>query len=126
MEYKNWFSKMRRTQFGTKVPFYNMMQTPILAKWDEDALFTNSHEINRPVSASLLIPFQHFRFSGALDAKIDMALKENSCSAGSRDHRLLTDLLSRMKERDASFLYSSSKPMSGYAGFAKAGVAFGL
>ncbi|WP_299832555.1 glycosyltransferase family 2 protein [uncultured Roseobacter sp.] len=125
-QYRNWVHRMRKTRFGTRIPFYNAMQKPVLAHWSDEAIFTSSHNVNVPVSSSMLIPFQHFRFSGALYAKIDMALTENSYSSGSRDHRLLTDLLARMKETDGSFLYKKSQPVTGHAGFEAARVAFGL
>lgn len=125
-QYKNWFSRMRRTKFNTKIPFYNAMQKPVLARWDNNAIFTNSHVVNKTVSTSMLLPFQHFRFSGALYAKIEIALREKSYSAGSRDHRLLSDLLARMKEKNGSFLYKNSRLFTGYKSFEAAGVAIGL
>ncbi|WP_299410272.1 glycosyltransferase family 2 protein [uncultured Roseobacter sp.] len=125
-QYKNWRRRMRATRFGTKIPAYNVMQKPVMAHWPDGAFFTNSHDTNVPATPHLLMPFQHYRFTGSLYAKIEMAIRENSYSAGSRDHHLLSDLLTQMQKRNGSFCYRKSQRVTGYEGFEKAGVAFGL
>lgn len=119
--YSSWLKRMKRTRFGTKIPTYNTLHKPVMAKWNDAAYFTNSHDTNMPVSSRVLLPFQHFRFTGALYNKIDMAIRENSYSAGSRDHYLLSDLLSRMRQSDGSFLYKKSCPLQDFENLVKTG-----
>ncbi|MGI1662804.1 glycosyltransferase family 2 protein [Palleronia sp. KMU-117] len=125
--YRTWLKRMRRTRFGTKIPAYNTIHKPVMAKWPDGAYFTSSHNTSIDASDRFLLPFQHYRFTGALYAKIDMAIRENSYSAGSRDHHLLSDLLQQMQAQpDATFLYRNSRLLNGFDDLRKAGVAIGL
>jgi hypothetical protein len=128
-DYKTWWKRMRRTRFGTKIkiPVYNTMHKPVMAKWPDGSYFTSSHNTSIDACDSILLPFQHFRFTGALYAKIEMAIRENSYSSGSRDHHLLSDLLSQMqKRRNATFLYQNSKVLDHFDVLRKNNVSIGL
>lgn len=125
--YRTWWKRMRRTRFGTKIPVYNTLHKPVMAKWPDGAYFTNSHNVSIDGSDRILLPFLHYRFTGALYAKIEMAIRENSYSAGSRDHHLLSDLLRQMQSQEnATFLYRNSRVLRGFDDLRKAGVAIGL
>lgn len=125
--YRTRLKKMIRTRFGTKIPIYNTMHKPVMAKWPDGAYFSSSHNTTLPGNDRILLPFQHYRFTGALYAKIKMAIRENSYSAGSRDHHLLSDLLQQMQERkNATFLYRKSRVLAGFDDLRRAGVSIGL
>jgi hypothetical protein len=126
-EYKSWWKRMKHTRFGTRIPVYNTLQKPVMAKWPDGAYFTNSHNTSIDACDSILLPFQHYRFTGALYAKIEMAIRENSYSSGSRDHHLLSDLLSQMQKRkNATFLYKNSQVLDSFDVFRKNNVSIGL
>lgn len=125
--YRTWWKRIKHTRLGTRIPIYNTIHKPVMAKWQDGAYFTNSHNTSLEASDRILLPFQHYRFTGALYAKIDMAIRENSYSDGSRDHHLLSDLLQQMQtQRNATFLYRSSRVMNSFDDLRKAGVSIGL
>jgi len=122
-----WWKRMKRSRFGTKTPFYNDIFKPVMAKWPDGAFFTNSHKTTIIGNDSILLPFLHYRFTGALYAKIDIAIRENSYSAGSRDHHFLSALLQQMHvTRKHTFLYNNSRIPRNFHDFNTAGVSLGL
>lgn len=114
---RNLLSRLKKTRFGKKVLDYNIIQKPVLAKWQSGALFFSSHETTLPVSQHFLLPIQHFRFTGALYRKVEMALQEKSYSSGSRDHVFLSMLLRNMASKNSSFLYGKSRPFHSFDDF---------
>ena len=89
---------------------YNAIWKPVLLKWGRGCYFKNSHICNLSASSRYLFPIQHFRFTGSLYQKIQIGLRENSYHNDSADHRILSELLKTMKERNGSFLYPKSRP----------------
>jgi hypothetical protein len=125
--YRIWWKRMKGSRFGTRIPYYNSIFKPVMAKWPDGAYFVTSHKTSFVGSDRILLPFQHYRFTGALYAKIDMAIRENSYSSGSQDHRLLSDLLHRMQTRgNGTFLYRNSRVLNGFDDLRQAGVSMGL
>ena len=125
--YRIWWKRMKGSRIGTKIPSYNNIFKPVMAKWPDGAYFKSSHTTSVHGSDMILLPFQHYRFTGALYAKIDMAIRENSYSAGSQDHHLLSELLQRMKARgNGTFLYRNSRVLNSFDDLSKAGVSIGL
>lgn len=125
--YRIWWKRMKHSRFGTRVPVYNNIYKPLMAKWPDGSYFMDSHKTSLDGSHRILLPFQHYRFTGALYAKIDMAIRENSYSAGSRDHHLLSDLLLQMHAvGDGTFLYENSRVLHGFDDLRQAGVSIGL
>ena len=105
---------------------YNELKELVLLKWQENSHYIGSHNANIPASTSHLPPIQHFRFSGALYRKIRMGLREQSYYRCSTDHRLLSELLSVMKARRGSFLYSKSQPLESFGDFVRTRNACGV
>ena len=105
---------------------YNALQKPTLLKWGDNCYFRSSHQTNLIASPNFLLPIQHFRFTGALYRKIHTALRENSYSNNSADHRLLSALLTTMEEQNGSFLYQKSQVLASFDDLARAGNAVGF
>lgn len=125
--YRIWWKRMKGSRLGTKIPFYNNIFKPVMAKWPDGAYFKSSHRTSIYGSDKILLPFQHYRFTGALYARIDMAIRENSYSSGSRDHYLLSQLLQRMQDHgNGTFLYKNSRVLNGFDDFRQGQVSIGL
>lgn len=125
--YRIWWKRMKGSRFGTKIPFYNMIFKPVMAKWPDEAFFKSSHRTSIYGSDKILLPFIHYRFTGALYAKIEMAIRENSYSAGSQDHHLLSNLLQQMQTHgNGSFLYKNSGILNSFDDLKYARVSIGF
>lgn len=126
-DYKAWLKRMKNSLFGTKIPAYNLIYKPVMAKWPNGAYFESSHKPSIAGNDRILLPIRHYRFTGALYTKIDMAIRENSYSSGSQDHRLLAELLHRMQTHgNDTFLYENSRVLTGFDDLRQAGVSIGL
>lgn len=126
-KYKIWWKQLKRGRLGTKIPPYNLTYKPVMAKWPDGAYFQSSHKPSIEGSDRILLPFQHFRFTGALYTKIDMAIRENSYSKGSQDHHMMCSLLQRMHDHhNGTFLYRQSRVLKGFESLKKAGVSIGI
>ncbi|WP_136658898.1 glycosyltransferase family 2 protein [Nitratireductor sp. XY-223] len=113
----SYLTRLRKTRFGTKVLSYNCIHKPILTKWQDGSLFLNSHETTLPTSRRVLLPMQHFRFTGSLYSRVERALRERSYSGQSRDYVFLSMLLEKMGEGGHSFLYRHSRRFEGFKDF---------
>ncbi len=111
---------------GVRTRQYNAIHKQILIKWSSQCYFKNSHSTNLNISYNHLIPIQHFKFSGSLFQKIELATGENMHSNGSRDYYLLLKLLKIMKRYNGSFLYQKSRQIHSFFDFQDTGNAFGL
>ena len=118
--------RRRLSWFGLRPIRYNALQKPVLLKWSEGYYFRSSHTTNIFGSTQFLLPIQHFRFTGSLYRKIRMSLKEKSYHRNSTDHRLISELLQAMEERNGSFLYRKSKPLESFSDLTETGNAFGV
>ena len=117
---------LRQILPGLEPATSNAIWKPILLKWENGCYFKNSHICNLSASPHLLLPIQHFRFTGALYRRIQIGLKEKSYHKSSADHRVLSELLTTMKERGGSFLYRNSRPLNGFDDFAATRNALGV
>ncbi|NBB81742.1 MAG: hypothetical protein GVY36_20280 [Verrucomicrobia bacterium] len=98
-----------------------------MAKWPDGAYFESSHRTSIFGNDKILLPFQHYRFTGALYAKMNMAIREKSYSAGSQEYHLMSDLLHRMQARgNGTFIYRKSRALNGFDDLRKAVVPNGL
>ena len=111
--------KSMRKWAGIRSRGSNALHKTVLIKWSEDSYYRNSHETNRSGSKNILLPIQHFRFAGNLRQKLSMGLEEKSYHLGSADHRVLSELLQIMGEKNGSFLYRNSRPIGTFAAFAE-------
>ena len=102
------------------------LRKPFLAKWDNDTMMLNSHTATLPSNRQMLLPLRHFKFNAEAVEKIRRAAVEGQYFNGSAAYKSLDLLLSKMVDVDAPFTCGFSRPVTGYEGFAKAGVAFGL
>ena len=100
---------------------YNAIQKPVLVKWGGRIHHGCPHTISASGSTRHLLPIMHFRFTGALYRRIQMAVDEDEYYNHSADYHLLSELLATMKKRSGSFLYDKSRRVSGYAGFRSTG-----
>ena len=121
--YREW---LRKVFSNRKPPKYNSLVKPTLLKWKDNSSFRFTHKTNLPASADYLLPIQHFRFAGSLYGKVQTGIREKSYHRGSFDHRLLSELLRTMEERNGSFLYPKSRPLESFEDLARTQNAFGL
>lgn len=107
---------------------YNSLWKPILVRWSLQncSYFSSSHYSNHLYSREILLPIQHFRFSGAIYGKIRDAIREQSYYNNSADYRLLADLVSTMEKTHSSFCYKASKPLTSFEDFVATRNAIGL
>jgi hypothetical protein len=115
-----------RSRFGLRIPRFNTIHKPTLIRWKSGSRFFNSHRTDIEHSRKYLLPVLHFRFTGSLYRKIEIALAEGSYSGKSRDHRFLNALISRMSQTDPSFLYPASRCYSSFDDFRLTGNEIGL
>lgn len=115
-----------RSRLGLRIPRYNSLHKPALIRWPSGARFFSSHSTDIKYSRKHLLPILHFRFTGALYRKIDMALSERSYHGGSRDHRLLQALIADMSKKNSAFLYPRSCCFKSFEDFEKSGNTMGL
>ncbi len=118
--------KAMRKWIGVKSRGSNAVHKSVLVKWTDENYYRNSHETNRPGSKNILLPILHYRFSGNLRRRLKVGLEEKSYHLGSADHRLLSELLQKMSERNGSFLYRNSRPVGSFGDFVETRNAFGL
>lgn len=120
-------SRLRTTRFGLRIPVYNNLEKPVLLRWSDGDVYFNSHKTNIAPTRQMLLPVVHYRFTGHLYAKIEMALAENSYSSGSRDHRFLQALIDRMEQTgNGRFRYAKSRRLDGFQALVETGNAIGL
>ena len=109
------------------IPRYNNICKPVTAKWPDGAYFTSSHNASIAGSIKILLPIQHYRFTGALYSRINTAVREESYSNGSRDYRLMSELLQQMQVcGNGDFLYKNSRALKGFDDLRDAAVSIGL
>ena len=119
---------LRNMGITRRPPRYNALWKPVLLRWStrNNTYFLNSHGTNLIASRALLLPIQHFRFSGAIYRKISTNVHERSHYNNSGDYRLLDELLRHMELNDSTFMYSMSRPMSTFHDLTSTGNAIGL
>jgi len=119
-------ARMKQRRFGLRIPRLNTLRKPVLLKWREGAFFESSHIVNLNASTRMLLPIQHFKFTGELRARTDAAIREGAHYAGSRDYVVMSALLEKMEADGGSFLYRHSTRATDFAAFARTGNALGL
>ena len=125
-----WSRERRRVWRGwrfARPARFNLLQKPVLIKWSIDDYFEGSHVLSCPASADILLPVQHFRFSGGLYSKIRTASRGTSHTiVGSTHYPLLSELLRKMEEHNGTFIYRNSLPLRSFSDLSRSGNAFGL
>ena len=122
----NLSERIRRARFGSFLPRYNQIKRPVLLKWRDECYYVGSHNTNLIGSNRYLLPIQHFKFSGSLYRKIEMGICESRYFKNSLDHRILAELLKKMKEGNGSFLYPNSRSVNSFADFSETRNAVGF
>jgi hypothetical protein len=117
---------LARSWLGLRTPRYNTLEKPVLVRWAPGSRYFSSHRTDIGYSRRHLLPILHYRFTGALFRKMEMALRERSYYGNSRDHRLLQALMAEMSLTDQSFLYPGSRLFRNFEDFAATGNAIGL
>ncbi len=107
---------------------YNSLWKPIMVRWSirNHSYFSSSHHSNHLYSRELLLPIQHFRFSGAVYGKIRSGMQEQQYYNNSADHRLLAELFDTMEETHGSFCYKASRQLTSFEDFIATRNAFGI
>lgn len=110
---------LRSSRIVRTPPKYNSLWKPALVHWSlrNHNYFSSSHYSDHLYSRELLLPIQHFRFSGAVMGKIQTGIKEGSYYNNSADHRLLAELFATMEKRHGSFLYKDSRLLTSFKDF---------
>ena len=98
-----------RSRLGFRVPRSTAIRKPVLLRWRDGAHFTSSHAVTLKGSTRMLLPIEHYRFTGSIYSRIETALAEKSYSGGSGDYRRLVSLFEQMKSVDGSFADENSR-----------------
>jgi len=122
----NLLTRIKQRRFGLRIPRLNTLRKPVLLKWREGAFFESSHIVNLNASTRMLLPIQHFKFTGELHARTNAAIREGAHYAGARDYVVMSALLEKMEAAGGSFLYRHSTRATDFAAFARTGNALGL
>lgn len=120
----------RLAQLGARLGFgppnYNAIRKPALLRWQAGARFLNSHACTLAGNTRLLLPLRHFKFSGALSARIAAAVAAGMHPGGASEYADLARLLAAMEAEDAPFTCRRSVRYAGFESFRKARVTFGV
>ena len=119
---------LRNLRIVRTPPKYNSLWKPILVRWSlrNRNYFSDSHNSNHSYSREILLPIQHFRFSGAVFGKIRAGIQKRSYHNNSADHRILADLFGMMEKTHGSFCYRESRPLTSFEDFVTTRNAFGI
>jgi hypothetical protein len=108
-----------RLGFGQRLKFNKISKVP-LVRWTEGHAFSGSHSMRPPPVTRDLLAIMHFKFTPDLRRKIDYALKTGGYFEGSKEYRLMHELLTRMEARNHPFVSTGSirmeRPGDLYAG----------
>ena len=107
-------------------PIFNAVGKMTLQYWRAGDRFVGVHHTVKPARTDTLLPIQHFKFTGALYAKLDWAIQSGAYYGGSKEYKLMADLLSRMQAEGSGFTDARSVAVTGYDSFARTGNARGL
>jgi hypothetical protein len=113
-------------RLGFGPPNYNAIRKPVLLRWRPDARFLSSHSTTLNGDVNMLLPLRHYKFNGALSARITEAVAAGMHPGGASEYADLAGLLAAMKLRDSSFLCPISLNYTGFEDFRKAGVSIGF
>jgi len=80
----------------------NLGKVP-LVRWDAGTRFDGSHRTLPPPSGPDMLAIMHFKFTADLGRKIGDALASGGYAGGSRQYRLMADLLAAMKAGGREF-----------------------
>lgn len=86
----------------------NLGKVP-LVKWSDTTRWDGSHRITPPPATGDLLAILHFKFTADLGRKIDYALATGGYQGGSRQYRLMADLLAAMDRSNRGFLGPASR-----------------
>ena len=107
---------------GRKLKFNKITKVP-LVRWTAGHQFTGSHSVRPPPSTTDLMAIMHFKFTPDLRRKIDYALETGGYFEGSKEYRLMHELLTRMEARNRRFVSAGSMRMERPADLYAGGVA---
>lgn len=80
----------------------NLGKVP-LVRWDAGTRFDGSHRITPPPTGPDMLAIMHFKFTADLGRKIAYALESGGYSGGSKQYRLMADLLAAMEAGGRGF-----------------------
>ena len=105
---------------------HNSLEKIVMLKWSKGSYLRSPHRGNLKASETTLLPIQHFRFSGALYHRMRFALSEGCYYMGSRDYRMLKELLMSMEKQEGSFLCQNSRRLVSFQDFVETRNAIGF
>ncbi len=94
---------------------------PILQHWQPGSYYLNSHLTTQSLSARILLPLLHYRYTPAILRKLEWAMTEGGYSKGNADYQRVDRMLAEMRARNASFLTPVSVPLTGFDSLARTG-----
>jgi hypothetical protein len=101
---------MMRLGLWRKLKFNKITKVP-LVRWTAGHQFAGSHNVRPSPTTPNVLAIMHFKFTPDLRRKIDYALETGGYFDGSKEYRLMNELLLKMKARNRRFVSSRSRRM---------------
>ena len=122
---KHYFRGNVRRLIG-KVPKYNNLTKVMLVKIPEDGYFESPHIPRFTINTDILLPFEHYKFSGNIFERSRYAITSGVYAEGSFQYVDMLELFSKMERKGDSFIYKFSKSTTNFQNYVDSGNVQGL
>ncbi len=120
---KHKFLKSIRAKF--KQMTYNLLQKPTLVRLPETGFLYNNHRMSFAGIQDLVLPLEHYKFTGQLIERTKAAIERVSHYNGSEEYHGMQKLLNVMTSTKASFLTLCSSTDRSFATYERCQIAQG-
>lgn len=113
-------------RYRARPPVFNDLRKPSLLYWRLGDQFHSVHRMAKVAFCDRLLPMLHFKFTGAVYAKVKWAIESNAYYRGSREYHNLSELLMKLQELKAPLIDPAiSVRYDTFADFERTGNALG-
>lgn len=116
----------RFIRLGFRMPGYNIIRKPAFFKLPQGGFLTSPHSASFPGARGILLPLEHFKFTGQLYRRMRTAIAEGTHHANSIEYRDMERLLGAMEAQAGSFLCRRSSSDRSFSAYRTARIAKGL
>jgi len=98
---------------------FNAIRKPVLLRWADEMQLLSAHIVSGRAVKEYLLPLRHYKFNGAIAARISWALETGGYSGGSAEYKALEQLFLRMQQNDPNFIEKVSMRYAGFHDFVR-------
>ena len=120
------YFKSKVRQIKGKVPKFNNLVKTMLVKIPQYGYFRDVHFPYFTIDTRVLLPFDHYKFSGHIINRSYYAVSSGVYAANSFQYTSLSELLTKMERADGSFLCRASKSTSDFQNYTSSNNVQGL